>query len=129
MKDTIKIQLIQVVKKELSAYNKFPPKMRGKIHNENFLSKPSLGSIPVSELNTKTKIAELVWREGGPGTWLVCGTRPNKHTVTGFSPGAIVRLTIEDHPFKEQEFQITDWRPMRLKRYKKILGWKDESIY
>lgn len=129
MKDTIKIQLFKVEMKDLAAYRKFPPKIRGKINPENYISKPSLGEVPISELNTKHKIAELVWREGGPGIWYVCGTRPNKHTITGFSPGAIVRLTLKPHPFKEQEFEIVDWIPMRLKRYKKILGWKDESIY
>lgn len=129
MKNTIKIQLIKVEQKTMAAYRKFPPKMRGKIHHENFISKPSLGSIPTNQLNTKEKISELVWREGGPGTWLVCGTRPNKHTSTGYSPGAIVRLTLAPHPHREQEYEIVDWRPMRLKRYKKILRWKDESIY
>jgi hypothetical protein len=129
MTTAIKIQLVKVVPMSAAGGRQWRPHTRAALYHWVFKAQPLLGHIPIADLRSKKLICDLVWRHGGPGMWDVrspCPTRNKMH----FSMRTLVRVTLSVTSDNEYAYEITEWQPMRLRRYKKILGWKDdESIY
>lgn len=129
MTEAIKIQLVELRPRSKEGIKRYSPWMRQKLFPFTFHPQRGLGPVHKSRLNTKKNICDLVWQNAGPGTWDVRGVCPNKHARMGFSMKTLVRVTLERHPTNEYTYVIVDWEPRRLRHYKKVLGWKDETLY
>ena len=127
MKDEIKIQLVKIVPITQRGLSHFSPKAQAHLFPYTFHGRQAI-TVPTSELNSKKKIADFVWRNGGQGMWDVRGVCPNKKARMGKSMKTIVRVELIQNP-DNFTYTLHSWKPMRLGRYRKILGWGDKSVF
>jgi hypothetical protein len=129
MKTAIKIQLVKIKRMTPGGTKQWSPQARRTLHPYTFHAQKGLGAIPTNQLNSKKKIADLVWAQGGEGLWDVRAPCPNKHTKTKLTMKTLVRIELKGTGENEYKYQIITWQPKRLSRYKAILNWGDQSFY
>lgn len=82
---------------------------------KRFVYKPELRvDVPVTEINTKQKIIDLVERLLGSGVWIMRGITITPKTKTGFKWVRLAVITVRD---RKQGYHSTITEYWRLSRY------------
>lgn len=116
MKDSIRIQAIEIVPMSSDGLNKFPPNFRKHVARTNTFRARHGITVMTADFDTEEKIAKAVWDNYGSGDFYIFGRSRGK-AKHGNKPVRLCRVKI--HDLGEEKFSFEVSQTWRLKqRYK-----------